>query len=116
MAKNQIDLSKFNIADLENLLNEKRAASVGPLLNRHAEVSKQLSEIENEIRAVNPKWSAPTLADKILEYVKGAKKGVSLSDIKSAVGSNLTYTAMKKLVETDKTLTKGADDKYTVTA
>ena len=96
-------LAALDATELTRLATEKRQASLEPMVQEYGQTEKRLVELRKSIREVNPEWNPPTLADRILSFIKS--KGTATADqiVKEFTGSAtpfLTKNVLKKKTNT----------------
>ncbi len=93
---------------LKAAVKDRQQASLEPMKAEYSETLGKLGELADKITAIDPTWqppSPPTVADRILDWVKTQGKPVSKSEIAAGVKTTYTRGTLKKLVEKSKTLT-----------
>ncbi len=89
-------------------VKERQQASLEPLKTQYKETVSKLDELAGQIREIDPTWeppSPPTVASRILDWVKTQGKAVSKPEIAARVKTKYIGGALKKRVEKSKTLT-----------
>ena len=110
-------LAALTPAQLAVAANERKQASLQPLLDEYTSTRTTLLDLEAQIKGINPSWNppkAPSTADNILTWLKSQTGPVTRTQIANGIGKRYVDAPLKKLVSKGSLTFK--DDKYTVTA
>lgn len=109
-------LAALDANELTRLANEKKQASLEPMIAEYGQTEKRLVELRKSIRGVNPEWNPPTLADRILTFIKS--KGMATADqiVKEFNGSATPFLTKNVLKKKTDTLWTAKDGKFSPVA
>jgi hypothetical protein len=105
-------LAALDVTELTRFAHEKKQASLEPMIAEYGQTEQRLAELRKSIREVNPEWNPPTLADRILAFVKS--KGTATTDqiVKEFTGSATAFLIKNILKKKTDTLWTAKDGKF----
>jgi len=105
-------LASLDATELARLANEKKQASLEPMIAEYGQTENRLVELRKTIREVNPNWNPPTLADRILGFINSKGKATADEIVKEFTGSATSYLIKNVLKKKTDTLWTAKDGKF----
>lgn len=105
-------LAALDVTELARLTNEKKQASLEPMIAEYGQTENRLVELRKTIREVNPNWAPPTLADRMLGFIKSKGKATADEIVKEFTGSATSYLVKNILKKKTDTLWTAKDGKF----
>ncbi len=105
-------LAALDATELSRLANEKKQASLEPMIAEYGQTENRLVELRKTIREVNPNWNPPTLADRILGFIKSKGKATADEIVKEFTGSATSYLIRNVLKKKTDSLWTAKDGKF----
>jgi len=105
-------LAALDATELSRLANEKKQASLEPMIAEYGQTENRLVELRKTIREVNPNWNPPTLADRMLGFIKSKGKATADEIVKEFTGSATSYLIKNVLKKKTDTLWTAKDGKF----
>jgi hypothetical protein len=103
-------LAALDVTELTRLAQEKKQASLEPMIAEYGQTEKRLVELRKTIREVNPEWNPPTLADRILGFIKTKGRANSDEIVKEFAGSASAFMVRSVLKKKTDSLWAAAKD------
>ena len=105
-------LAALDPAELNRLVTEKKLASLEPMIAEYGQTENRLVELRKSIREVNPNWAPPTLADRMLGFIKSKGKATADEIVKEFSGSATSYLIKNVLKKKTDSLWAAKDGKF----
>ena len=105
-------LAALDPAELNRLVTEKKQASLEPMIAEYGQTENRLVELRKAIREVNPNWAPPTLADRMLGFIKSKGKATADEIVKEFSVSATSYLIRNVLKKKTDTLWTAKDGKF----
>jgi hypothetical protein len=105
-------LAALDATELTRLAMEKKQASLEPMIQEYGQTEKRLVELRKSIREVNSEWNPPTLADRILSFIKSKETATADQIVKEFTGSATPFLTKNVLKKKTNTLWTVKDGKF----
>ena len=109
-------LASLDATELARLANEKKQASLEPMIAEYGQTENRLVELRKTIREVNPNWNPPTLANRMLGFINTKGKATADEIVKEFTGSATSYLIKNVLKKKTDTLWTAKDGKFSPVA
>jgi hypothetical protein len=105
-------LAALDVTELSRLAQEKKQASLEPMIAEYNQTEQRLSDLKKSIQDVNPHWRPATLADRILGFIKSKGKATADEIVKEFNGSATPFLIRNVLKKKTDSLWTAKDGKF----
>lgn len=109
-------LAALDVSELTRLANEKKQASLEPMIAEYNQTEQRLADLKKAIQDVSPNWRPATLADRILAFVKTSGKATADEIVKEFAGSATPFLVRNVLKKKTDSLWTAKDGKFSPVA
>ena len=109
-------LAALDANELTRLATEKKQANLKPMIAEYGQTEQRLVELRKSIREVNPEWNPPTLADRILAFVKTNGKATAEEIVKEFTATATPFLIRNVLKKKTDSLWTAKDGKFSPVA
>lgn len=109
-------LAALDANELTRLATEKKQANLKPMIAEYGQTEQRLVELRKSIREVNPEWNPPTLADRILAFVKTNGKATAEEIVKEFTATATPFLIRNVLKKKTDSLWTAKDGKISPVA